>query len=489
MKKLLVIAVLFTSMVAAAFATPAGAITDYMFGVDGDGYMETQWYVYAGFKKFIASTEFDAAKTSLGFATKFGAAEDGNGGLYLGISYGGTIFNQRDINGYTEAEGAWNTATKTFKTYAAPSFAATGPDHNIGILIGVAEMGFKFTIGTTYQIFEVNEDAQIGGTATERYKSYKAEYGDVNPAIRWGMAKDLTSKGIRPSVEVSLGFHTDQLAYEQYGTYGTSYTTPGVFTSGSTNGATNNYSNFGLHLWLGGLNLVSTDSGFNFSFDFEYAVSSDTYGENQKSWYYLAPGATVPTVMTFKDTVRFTTGTTFDTDIKAASHNIEPSLKATWSSEKIGVGAQLHLPIGISSDEHTANSGTFTGASNTVTKGAKVVKTDVIFKPRLNLGGQVKVVPNKFNVNLGATLALSTVGETKTETTSDTGKTTTVVAPATTASSSAFSVGATLFFTENVALDAKTGVDNRTNTNGFNFFGTGAGSITFFNSFYLQVRF
>jgi len=251
MKRLIVIAVLLTAMVTGAFASPAGSITDWLFGTPADNFMEVQWHVYTGFNKFYAQAGLSSGKADLGFATKFGKAEDGSGGLYLGLAYAGNIFNQVDI-GYTESEinfkGVPNTKTKQYGAINLTP-ATARPDHDIGILIGVANMGFLFNLNTDYQLFEVKEDALIGGT---QYKSYKAERGTITPSIKWGMAKDLTEKGIRPAVKLSLGFDINNTEVEQYQlAYGstTAYTTYGTAIN------TDNSTEFGLAFNLGGFTL------------------------------------------------------------------------------------------------------------------------------------------------------------------------------------------------------------------------------------------
>jgi len=444
-----------------------------MFGLPGGNYMETQWYVYSGFEKFYAQAGFAANKADLGFATK-------TGNLYIGVSYNGGIFNQYDIS-YTESETAFAGGNKKIKQYTIPAafFTGTGtskPDHNIGILIGVADMGFRFDFSSDYQLFEVKEDAIVN---TTDYKSYQSEYGNLTPSIKWGMAKDLTEKGIRPSVKLSFGFHVDQLEYEIYGG-STSY---GPITRSSSNGnvGTDNYTDFELALNLGDYTILSKDNGFKFTVDLDYSLNSEIYGENQYQWVV---GSSVYTYK--KDKIRFTGANSFDSDIVNATHTIEPVLQIQWDSDKIGLGARLHLPVEIASDESKANAVSFSGTSATVVEGDTVKEVSVEFKPRLNFGGQYRLVPNKFFINIGAEIGLSTAKSTTTETTDTGGKVTTSVDNETAGTSSNFTIGATLFLTKNVLLDAYTGVINASN---FNIFGVTRGSITYFGGILLALSF
>jgi len=534
MKKLVVIAVLFTAIVTGAFAQ-AGEITDYMFGLPGGNYMEVQWYPYAGFEKFYVQAGLSTGKADLGFAAK-------NSKIYFGVSYAGNIFHQYNWS-YTE-EGTFfpgpasgtdttlatspnNKKIKSYTTpanFASPSVAGgyTRPvDHNIGILIGVANMGFKIGFSSDYQIFEVKEDVRVDYV---NYKSYKIEYGNLTPSVKWGMAKDLIeNKGIRPAVELSFGFHVDQREVEEYETV----TVGGVntypikgrdkkITAANGSDGTDNYTVFGLKINLGGFTIVSQDNGFSFSVDLDYSLESKIYGDNQVAYLYNAPGTTYNTYRYFKEKGRNydSTDSTYETDIVNGNHKIEPTLQVQWSSDKVGLGAKLHLPVTIDSDEYTTNtivSGTnnfYTGlpasgaSSYKFRKDSSVKEVTVGFAPELKLGGQYKLVPDKLNINMGATIGLSKAESTTTETTTidyagstvTTGwikrneTTKTEVVPASNPTSSSFSVGATLFLTKNVILDAWTGVKDATY---FNLFGDNSGtpSLTYFGGILLMLSF
>jgi hypothetical protein len=507
MKKFLVIAVLFTVIVTGAFAQ-AGAITDYMFGLPGGNFMETQWYVYSGIEKFYIQAGLDNANLAkLGFAAK-------TGGLYIGVSYNGSIFNQYDW-GYTENQITFaGVDDKTIEQYVDPgNNVGNGVNHNLGILIGVAEMGFKLGFSSSYQILYIDKDARVG---TIDYKSYKNEYGDLSPSIKWGMARDLTDKGIRPSVYLGFTFHVDQQETDRYYQIGatTNYASGGKAVSGRNGFGTNNYINFSLAINLGGYKLISQENGFEFAIDLDYSLDSRSYDENQQSYRFTPIGGTA-SIFTFKEKGTFSSANNFRTDYVNARHYIQPEFKAQWSSDRVGLGAKLHLPITIETTEYqnnTIRSGanfvdpglpTGTGVSSAYKLYKASVEKDntVSFRPRIQLGGQYKLVPDKFNINMGATIGLSAVShrtqETKTTnyiTPIDPGngpqvdKETiqTIVTPSTTGTSSNFSVGTSLFLTKNVILDAETGVMSRNN---LNFFGTGAGSITYFTSLLLMLSF
>jgi hypothetical protein len=512
MKKLIVIAVLLAAIVTGAFAQ-SGDITDDMFGLPGSNYMEPQWYVYSGFEKFYIQAGLGSDKADLGFAAKIGS-------LYIGVAYAGGLFNQYNW-GYTESKINFaGKADQTIKQYTTPTGWATPTntnppenpgdpalydrpvDHDFGILVGIADMGIRLNFKSDYQLFEVNENVAVGST---QYKSYKTEYGNMAPSIKWGMAKDLTDRGIRPSVQVSFGFHVDQSESERYA----GKDSQGLYLrSADGTGGTDNYTDLGLALNLGGFTILSYDNGFSFSVDLDYSLTTTLYGKNSYTYDNLGTK-----VWTIEEQGRIKNATTttigvptadIDTDIVTATHNIDPILQVLWDSEKIGVGARLHLPVEISSDESTSNEVDYDPTNRSyklVNNGSEKV-TSIEFSPRINLGGQYRLVPDKFNINMGAVIDLSSVKSETTETTKITGTgasktttTTTNVTNTTKSTGSTFTIGATLFLTKNVILDAYTGVKNATE---FNFFGlsktdspnTGdIGSITYFGGILLALSF
>jgi len=522
MKKFIVIAVLLAVVITSAFAQ-AGEITDYMFGLPGENFMEPQWYVYSGFEKFYIQAGFDnPSLAKLGFATK-------TSDLYIGVSYEGGLFNQIDVGGYTESTISVPTPPalpgsispfegKKIKTYGTPNLDSKGkrPNHSIGVLVGIQDMGIKLTVDTNYQIFDLKEDSIVGGN---NYKSYKAEYGDVSPSLKFGMAKDLTEQGIRPSAELVFSFHTDSIQSDYYeGNLDTntgikSYITHEAIEGFATQG-TDNFAIIGVKLNLGEYTIYSKDN-FTFSADFDYAFSATIYGENKYTYNAPNPTTGATDIKTFKEKGGFDdTNGVFHNGISVMVHGIEPSVKVTWDSEKVGLGAKLHLPILITDGKETTNDidintdktspayGTYTLYPTSTTKA-----TTFHFLPELKLGGVYRLVPNKFNINMGATIGLSAVGVTTEEETDerqltnkadptsvnlDKGKSTTTVTPVSAGTSSSFSIGVSLFLTKNVILDAKTGVEN---ANSFNVFGTGhsffasEGSLTHFCSLLLMLSF
>jgi len=478
MKKLTGIAVLFAAIVINAYASPTGTTTNNLFVMPQDDYMSVQWYPRVGLENFFATAGLSGA-ANLGFAAKAGNA-------YIGVSYNGHLFRQVDI-GYTETKAPFNGgADKTFKTYDAnelesvASLYHSGPYHNLGILIGVADMGFRLGFFSTYQLFEIKEDSAIEEAGpppvTTSIKSAKFEGGQLNPSFTWGMAKDLTPNGIRPRVGLSLRFGVSSTEVEPY---------MGATTRGKLIN-TDNSTGIGLSFNLGGYTLKRTESGFTTSVDFTYNFSTTFYGENQYSWVNTIENK----INTEKKKGRFVDNGTnqyFITDIMDMSHTITPSLKVIWNSDRVGLGTRLDLPVSInSSGDARYSMNNYSGSSYEYQKLDSTSSVGVSFDPYLYLGSQFRLVPNKFNINIGAGIDLSGIGQNEKETKDFVADTDSKEVDAiTSGTNSYFRVGATLFLTKNVSLDAYTGVSyNRS----FNFTGTW-NSLTTFGGILLSLKF
>ena len=480
MKKLIVAIVLITAMVGFAFAEPTGAITHYRFGTEAGGFLEPQWYTGAGFEKFMATTEFNG-QANFGFATRVGGeeGEDGGDGIYLGLYYGGDIFNKADF-GYTKANQNFPIASSGSKEVTSYGNVYTalqngGRDHNFAVLIGIADMGIKFSLASDRQSFKDDDVIMTGiGGPTNNYKSMELSYGTVTPKIKWGMAKNLTDDGIRPAVELGLGFFKDYVKYEGYLADGT--------VRGEFIGVSGNYTDISLWANLGGYTFYRAESGFSAGFDFTYELSSVSYGENEYSWRLnVADNWTTKTFKGYYD------GSNYVTDPKAATHTITPEVNASWNSDKFGIGAVLKLPIGIMSGSGTGN--TLDGANGSLSKANEVKISGIGFAPEIGIGAQYRIIPDKFILNAGATIGLSMVGKVETETTTILGGTTTtetVVVRGSDGTSSSFSVGFNFYFTPNAWVEAFTGARD---TDEFNLFGDGANSLSSFTGILFALKF
>jgi hypothetical protein len=507
MKKFFGVVILLMAITATAFASPAGVTTYWFAGNEEDDYVNPQWYPGVEFSKFFATAGF-AGAADMGFATRFG------GGFYLGVHYAGNIFKNYSVT-YEEMTNAIfaNKADKSFRSYSSlPDFTANVPYHDFGVLIGIADMGFLVTVNTDYQSFRVTEDTQIAGND---YKSFERSEGNITPGLKWGMARNLLENGIRPAVGVTFGINNNITKYEEYildynrpafEAPTAPYKVFGEYIDSS------NYNDLGIAFNLGGYTFISTESGFNFSADLDYNLNAVIYGDSE--YTRIEPEGT-PYTSDYKITYkkysvkgRSNSITDAEVDITDSTHTITPSVSVNWGSERIVLGAKLELPVEISSEGYTNQESHYTTYignllgpqvhgydewRNTGTHSVSGIK----FSPVINLGAQYRVVPNKFFINVGAEIGLSSAGQSTTTDvdyyydswdtnnkkmgeTKDT--TVTTFSDGTTTSLKA---GMTFFFTDNVFLDAFTEVTG----DSFNIFGAGAGSITTFHGIILCLKF
>jgi hypothetical protein len=507
MKKFLGIAILFMAMVSAAFASPTGSVTSWRFSNAEDDYLQPQWYKGVEFSKFFATVGF-SNKADFGFATSFGSD------FYLGVHYAGHIF-RHSVIGYSEMKDKFaNKDDVKFKSYDNIDFTANRPEHSFGVLIGIADMGLLVTVDTNYQTFRVTEDTQVNFSGVRDIKTGEQSYGDITPGIKWGMARDLTGNGIRPAVGVTFGIHSDIMKFEQYEVNGAlpildMLDAPYKIYGERIDHSDNSYE-LGLTFDLGGYNLISTEDGFKFSANLEYELSAGLYADNEYTW--AETGGTITTsnyTKVYKKASvkgRVKGLDDYDTDVKDATHTITPSVAAGWNSDRIGLGAELRLPVEIRAEGHTKTISNYIPAGSSVPVGHKKYRdvgtyseTEVNFSPVLNLGAQFRAIPDKFFINIGGKIGLSKIGQTTTEDVdvdydyTDNDKTTKTsskkIAPFSSGTNTGLYAGMTFYFTNNVFLDAWTGLNGQ---NGFNIFGTStttSGSIAYFNGIILCLQF
>ncbi|MCL2210928.1 MAG: hypothetical protein FWB95_03285 [Treponema sp.] len=491
MKKLTGIAILLMVIAGFAFAqqdSPTGLATQWRFTTDADNYLAPQWYTDTEFEKFYGVAGFNGM-ANIGFAAK-------KENFYIGGYYGGQIFRRISLDYSDMKDDFANKENQTFKWYNSSQINsisdvnAPRPNHDIGILVGFANMGILLSFdtdeliegkGAGYQFFN-KKDVQVGGLD---YAVYKVQYGNITPAIKWGMAKDLIDRGLRPAVSFSLGIFKDYRMENQY-VAGSDPTAP-YRELGENVTHSENRNIIGIGLDLGGITLVEKESGFKFSANLEYDLSATAYPENSVGWLDTSGALSVYKNFSAKG-YKEDGADIFYTDIKESSHIIKPSFAVSWDSEKIGIGAELALPISFYSTGSTIN-GMITPAS-----GGYVLlpmftykETGIEFAPVLGLGAQFRPIPGKLNINIGGSIGLSSIGRTTEVITSlATNDSSKDIEKQSFGTKTGLYAGIEFYFSPNVAIDLLTGVSNHNN---FNFFGTTNNSITYFGTILLAVKF
>ena len=360
---------------------------------DADNFIRPDAYSGLNFKGWYGMTSYTSTNLAhIGFATRIGADEEGNGGLYLGVYYGGNLWHGVTNTNYIENNIPWGTGggRKDIPSYTnIPTLGE--PSNRISILLGgFADMGIRFTIFSSYQKFSDN-DFQAAGT---NYKSFEAKLGSIKPQLAWSMTRNLTDNGIRPWATLDITFLNNETRYEEYEA---DWTSNGVQITDSRN-----YVQPELNLGLGGYTLVNKD-GFTGSFDLDYRLIMNFYNNE---FSYL-DGTTWKT-----DTIKgLNTNGTF-TERSETTNLFIPSVSGSWRGGPLSLRFKLNLDTTIISQTIT-NMGLNT-ENKLVKNGEDQSISTLRFAPNLRLGLQWRIVP-RLALNAGTRLNLSRVTRVTTE--------------------------------------------------------------------------
>jgi hypothetical protein len=404
------------------------------------------------------------AIATIGFATKVN-------NLYIGAFYGGNFWTGILPNNYTEAKFDDLTAAPSGvvagNTYDVYNSINVGSDavNNAAILLGFADMGIRLTYRTNHQSFNrsnlvapgvalpeylLKDPATPPATrGQELYRNYHTENGYIAPQIAWGMAKNLTENGIKPYVTLDLVFNREYQKVETNGADADG-------NSGERIVRSNNSFDPSLAAGLGGYTFHNKD-GFRASFDFDYVLTlnifDNEYSYNDNGIYKTA-----------KIKGRYSPGSFAFQEKSYIYNSLTPSLSGQWGSDRMALRFKLNLPVTLATEE---SSNMLLNNSNLFKAGGPELSTTTFtFRPDIRLALQFKVVPDRLTLNAGARIQ-ATENKIKTEDRQD--------YDADGASgaetrrhdnsfgsdfASNFSIGATFSFTENVWVEATTGISN-----------------------------
>jgi hypothetical protein len=336
---------------------------------------------------------------------------------------------------------------KIYNVYS-PISVVTDSVNNASLLFGIADMGFRLTFRSNYQSFNKN-NIVVTGTPNQLYKNYRAESGYIAPQIAWAMAKDLTNNGIKPYVTLDLYFDRDFEKRE----------TAGADTSGNTGERvirSQNYFEPMLAAGVGGYTFYSSN-GFKVSTDLDYALTMKFF-DNEYS--YIDNGH----YKTGKIKGTFSPGILPYVEQSYMLNSFIPSISSSWSSDRLSLRLKLNLPLMFCTEESnimgldSSNRLIYTGDSNST--------NTFTFRPDIRLAMQYKIVPQRLTLNAGARIQPTPlIQETVNREIYDTSgtKTATQIIHQNSSSGSfisRFHLGAAFNFTENVWLEATTGITN-----------------------------
>jgi len=443
------------------WTSPQSSTTEGRYRSNADDFIRPDAYLGVKFNKWFGIASFLQDDNNSGIATVGFAAKAGN--VYIGTFYNGNMWSGAPVYNYVEEE-PYTTPNggvdgKVYNVYSNISVGgASNPVNNIAVLIGVADMGFRLTYRTNYQLFQKNDIV----TNNQLYKSYHAERGYIAPQIAWAMAKDLTSKGIRPYVTVDLVFERDYKKMETNGPDSVDIHGDGEIVDifGEKIDRSLNHFDPSLSVGLGGFTFYNQD-GFKGSCDLDYVLTLNIY-DNEYSYYDNGK------YKTGKIKGTWSPGSNPYLEQSFISNSLTPSVSGSWSKDKLALKFKLNLPLMLSSKEQ--NSMSLNDNGKLVYNNDSKSTTTFTFRPDIRLAMQYKIVPNRLTLNTGARIqATALTLETINIKTYDMGvkksarrqhNDATVNIGSSTQFVSRFSIGPTFNFTENLWVEATTGATN-----------------------------
>jgi hypothetical protein len=394
MKKLVLIALITVIATGTVFAqgmgmtgwtSPQSTATQGRMRSDADNFIRPDSYVNVNFDSWYGMTSFGSQnRAHLGFATMLGGGGEegeGGGGIYLAGYWGGNFWAGRPTVIRAEYTGDWlDNNNVTVTEFDIPTL---NQDRNnrFGILLGVANMGFRFTFYTNRTSFD--ESNFTDGTLD--YRSYEAKLGSVRPQIAWSMATDLLERGIKPYITLDIDFFNN---YTKTDTYISN--TESIVAVGNSRNQTDTIIRAG----LGGLHVFRQDA-FRLTADLDYQLSIRGYS-NEFTYLDVSNNMQVGTIKGLNRNG--------DISFNSRSSNLFiPSLAGQWRDGPLSLRFRLELPLTITNYEDSA---AWSPLGVTVKNGVSTETTTVGFAPDLRLAAQWAVAP-KLTINTGGRLWLN----------------------------------------------------------------------------------
>ena len=456
------------------------AIDDYISPQDYTSLKLNNWFSYVSYAT--------AGQPQLGFAKQIK-------NVYLAFYYKGMFWG--GLNNFTGKEETvvsfMGGDDKNLTTYTMPS-PLDNPDNSAAVLIGFANMGIRLGFSSTFDHFESGGDMRVesGPSQYRYYKSYSLENGNLIPQIKWGMAKDLIPQGIRPYLTATLNFHRENAKADEY------------LAADKTSGEQILYAQNSLQpsfaAGLGGFTFYN-GNGFKGAVDLDYTIRFITYNNDYS--YVQDTSAGIASDYIYKTkTINGTWGpasaanpTPILRERSNLFNSIVPSANVSWSSGKIGLKAKLRTNFDIENTrtiDLEVRRDVDTGVSNgeLYQCGDDITKNDFTFTPRLDLAMQYSIIPDRLLLNVGGRISRGiTTTTTNTKVYDIEGKEDRKKASTTTNTSYGTMLyrlyAGTMFnFTENVWMEAATGIQN-----GVNVFGTGNDGLFNFTSLAIGLKF
>ncbi|MCL2808578.1 MAG: hypothetical protein FWD24_00785 [Treponema sp.] len=388
MKKILLAALLTALLTGTVFAqsmggweSPQSISTQGRIRSAADDFIRPDAYV--NIRDWFAMASFGTAGMAhFGYGTKL---DD----LYIAGYYGGNFMNGLYPFNYTESnETTWPGGEKVVPDYGS-AFLTGAPNsitnnNRVAILIGIADMGFRFSYHSAYQGFN-ESNVIVGGS---NYANYERNLGTITPQFAWSLTKNLTSNGIRPFAVLDLGFISD-------------YTKTEIAYTGTSPGATiqrsANYIQPSLTLGLGGYTLTTLEGGFRISTDLEYNLMFRMYDND----YSYTDGQGNNKIKSING---LNTGSLTENDWM--QNTITPFLAGQWNNENFAFRIQFRLPL-IFRNSSSTEMDVYNTSGDIRKDGADSSTSFFSINPQFRLGTQWRVMP-QLALNMGGRVNFGT---------------------------------------------------------------------------------
>jgi hypothetical protein len=257
-------------------SSPTSTSTMGLFRSPVDNYINVSFFPQAQVENWFTYASFyEDFNVSLGYARRFN-------GIFLGLYYGGNLF--LGFNDTQFSEQLFDNFTGTDKLIKVFTDTAPDPvshilrsenynDNRFAVLIGLNNMGFRFSFATNYDSFK-GDDIAIG-SITSVYSEYLKGDGWFVPQLQWGMTQPIFARGFQPSVTFELGFARFLNRY-------TEYTAGDWTTTGENTIYSENFVQPKLLLGMGEYTISETER-FKFNADLGYNISWRAFNNNY-SW-------------------------------------------------------------------------------------------------------------------------------------------------------------------------------------------------------------
>jgi hypothetical protein len=433
------------------------AATGGLFTTDVDDYFSVHSYSGVEFDKWFGYAGYGDDSVKVGYARRFG-------GIYLGAYYDGYGIYAPEkktdtiTTTYTSSQpnDSGDILTKVTKTDFAE--ANVGTKNSLGVLLGIAGMGFKIGFLESLSADTKDTDPNNSQIVTETPGALKKEVtnepdtyssisGTIAPSLEWGMSIALGGGGltVKPKVGAAGVFGQDNKDSVRKDDTTIDGTTSGLKTikEGSSYNTITPYFSVGADVDLPAKEDSTLTVGINYAIGFKLASNNyDVFGQSgtQDGYVWWWGQSTVNDTGSAKIT---TDGTSIGfTEQSALGHEITPSLyyyKDLSPQVSLGFGAAFDLGFSSSSESYssvetsviktvsysastpdttttTVTTQAWTTDSNTNIRTSEKTESGVTFAPVLSVGAKYQAIPGKLTINAGLQGSLPSLDSTTTVT-------------------------------------------------------------------------